>query len=60
MKIKFIKIGVNEKFIHGENVVNVGDIVDVPKDRANDLVARGKAELVKEAPKKNAKNDSIE
>lgn len=46
MKIKFIDIGVGEMFLYKGNVVNVGDVIDVPKDRAEDLIARGKAEKI--------------
>lgn len=53
MKIKFIDIAVNEKFVHNKKVVNVGDVIDVSKARAEELVARGKAEIVKDEPKKN-------
>ena len=48
MKIKFTNIGVGEKFVHNKKVVNVGDVIDVPKERAEDLIARGKAEKVVE------------
>jgi hypothetical protein len=59
MKIKFIEIKSGEKFVHNEKVVNVGDVIDVPKESAKILVARGNAELVKETPKKS-KNESNE
>ncbi|MDC3413961.1 hypothetical protein [Terrihalobacillus insolitus] len=52
MKIKFINIELNEKFVHNKKVVNVGDVIDVTKNRAEDLIARGKAEAVKDEPKK--------
>jgi len=58
MKVKFIQINHDEIFVHNNKVVNVGDIVDLPKERAEHYVARGKAEVVKEAPKKSKKKNS--
>jgi hypothetical protein len=52
MKIKIVHIGEGEKIVHNKNVVNVGDVIDVPKSSAEIFVARGIAEVVKEAPKK--------
>lgn len=51
MKIKFIEIKQGEIFVHNEKSVNVGDVVDIPKERAVIYIARGKAEAVKETPK---------
>lgn len=59
MKIKFVSINHDEKFVHNKKYVNVGDVIDLPKDRAEYFIARGKAEEVKESPKKN-KNESKE
>ncbi|WP_427036503.1 hypothetical protein [Cytobacillus pseudoceanisediminis] len=56
MKIKFVKINHDQKFVHNKKVVNVGDVIDLPKERAVALVMRGVAEAVKEAPKN--KNES--
>lgn len=51
MKIKFNRIGYGEKFTYKNAVVNEGDILDVPKDRAEYYIANGKAEAVKDEPK---------
>lgn len=55
MKIKFVSLKKREIFVHNNKVVNVGDIVDVPKERAEELIARNIAEKIDEAPKKIAK-----
>lgn len=60
MKIKFVKITHDEKFVHNKKTVNVGDVIDLPKARAEYFVNRGIAEVVKETPKKIDKNESIE
>lgn len=55
MKIKFVSIRKDERFVHKNKPVNIGDVIDIPKERAEELIARGKAEAVKEAPKKKDK-----
>lgn len=57
MKIKFIEIAINQKFVHNKQVVNVGDVIDIPKERAEEFIARGIAEKVKVVPKKNESNE---
>jgi hypothetical protein len=56
MKVKFVKIDVGTKLVHNGKVVNVGDILDLPKDRAEHYISKGNAEEVKEkSTKKNRK-----
>lgn len=51
MKIKFVEIKPDERFIHNKKVVSVGEVIDVPKERADELIARGKVMRVTETPK---------
>ncbi|WP_163530889.1 hypothetical protein [Halobacillus ihumii] len=52
MKVKFIEVKHDEIFVKDKKKIKVGDIVDLPKDRAESFIARGKAEKFKEQPKK--------
>lgn len=55
MKIRFTEIENGKKIVHNKKYVNVGDIVELPKARAEHYVSQGQAEVVKEAPKTNSK-----
>lgn len=57
MKIKFININQGEQFVHKNKKVNVGDEIDVPKARGDELISRGKVEAVKESPKKKTESN---
>ncbi|GEK57123.1 hypothetical protein CHL76_02210 [Marinococcus halophilus] len=52
MKVKFIQVDKNEKFVHKGKPIKVGDTIDLPEHRAKDFIARGKAEEVKTQEKK--------
>ncbi|WP_033829097.1 hypothetical protein [Bacillus andreraoultii] len=47
MKIKFVKIDVGEKLLYEGKEVKVGDVIDLPKERADYYIGRGKAEKVR-------------
>ena len=51
MKIRFRSIEADERFVHEGKQLSVGDIIDISKERAESLIARGKAEVVKESQK---------
>lgn len=51
MKVKFVKINPDEKFVSKKKVVKVGDIIDVSKERGEELIARGKVEEHKQTAK---------
>lgn len=48
MKVKFVEINPGEKFVSKNKVVNIGDVIEVPKERGEELIKRGKVEKVKE------------
>lgn len=61
MKVKFIRQGSNEIFVHNDKVVNVGGIVDLPNERAKHYISLGVAEKVvppKQVRKSTKKNSS--
>ena len=60
MKVKFSQIDKNEQFTYKGKIVQLGDEIDLPKDRAEHYIEQGKAEAVKESPKPKATKNKEE
>lgn len=58
MKVKVVKIEKGTKLVYKGKTVKIGDVLDLPKDRAEYYVAKGLMEVVKEKSKKQ--NDGSE
>lgn len=58
MKVKVVNIETGTKLVYKGKAVKIGDVLDLPKDRAEYYVAKGLMEVVKEKSKKQ--NDGSE
>lgn len=53
MNVKITKIDVGEILLYNGKAVKVGDVIDLPKERANHYITLGKAEVIKTENKKS-------
>lgn len=57
MKIKILKIEVGTKLLYKKKEVKVGEVIDLPKERAEHYIKKGIAEAVKDEPTKTKKSE---